>query len=219
MATRLVNEAPAQESDHPPHRQPQVSKTETTLRTGSHRSARQRRPSALAAAGQQDRDDPPHWQPQVSKTDDPPHWQPQVSKTETTLCTGSHRSARQRRPSALAAAGQQDRDDPPHWQPQVSKTETTLRTGSRRSARQRRPSALAAAGQQDRDDPPHWQPQVSMTETFSVSRGTSEWNRVVQRVKETLQDARINKVFRIQNMRLWEKYAAHLTRKRAKLVP
>lgn len=65
---------------------------------------------------------------------------------------------------------------------------------------------------QGSDYPPHWQPQVSMTETFSLSRGTSEWNWVVQRVKETLQDAWINKVFRIQNQWLWEKYAAHKKR-------
>ena len=52
---------------------------------------------------------------------------------------------------------------------------------------------------QESEYPPNWKPQISMIETFSVARDTSEWNRLKQRVRETMQDARISKIFRIQN--------------------
>ena len=60
--------------------------------------------------------------------------------------------------------------------------------------------------------PPNWKPQVSMIETFSVGRNTSEWNGLEQRVRETLQDAKISKILRIQNKWLWDRFAVHKKR-------
>ena len=40
----------------------------------------------------------------------------------------------------------------------------------------------------------------------------SEWNRLEQRVRETLQDAKISKILRIQNKWLWDRFAVHKKR-------
>ena len=71
---------------------------------------------------------------------------------------------------------------------------------------------VPAMSVQESEYPPNWKPQISMIETFSVARDTSEWNRLKQRVRETMQDARISKIFRIQNKWLWDRFAVHKKR-------
>ena len=54
--------------------------------------------------------------------------------------------------------------------------------------------------------------QFKGCKTFSVARDTSEWNRLEQRVRETMQDARNCKILHIQNKWLWDRFAVHKKR-------
>ncbi len=69
-----------------------------------------------------------------------------------------------------------------------------------------------ASEQEQSEYPTGWQPQVTMMETFPVPRRTPEWNRVEQRLKESMQNAGVSEIVRIQNRWLWERYAAHKRR-------
>ena len=60
--------------------------------------------------------------------------------------------------------------------------------------------------------PAEWQAQSETTQTFPVARGTTEWNVVERKVKQTLHNAQIIQLCRIQNKWLWDNYAMHRKR-------
>ena len=64
--------------------------------------------------------------------------------------------------------------------------------------------------------PPEWKPQSKTTELFTVAPGTPEWFHVVNKFKQTLPQARITSVLRIQNTWLWDRYVQHRKRLRLK---
>ena len=69
------------------------------------------------------------------------------------------------------------------------------------------------ASAEDADLPPEWQkPQSKTTELFNLPQGTPEWNQVVQKFQQTMPQARITSVQRIQNTWLWERYVQHRKR-------
>ena len=55
--------------------------------------------------------------------------------------------------------------------------------------------------------PPHWKPQTEEVCLHAVKRGSNEWNNEVGRIHETLTNATIIKLERIQNKWLWERYS------------
>ena len=67
--------------------------------------------------------------------------------------------------------------------------------------------------------PPEWQPQStnSCTDVYPVVQGYTEWNRIEQRFKATMPNAKIATISRIQNIWLWDKYCEHKVRLHKKL--
>ena len=55
--------------------------------------------------------------------------------------------------------------------------------------------------------PSHWQVQTEDIELFKVQAGSPEWTGVVDLMKETIPNVVICKINRIQNRKLWDKYA------------
>ena len=60
--------------------------------------------------------------------------------------------------------------------------------------------------------PSHWQPQSKTTELFILPQGAPEWSQVFQKFQQTMPQARITSVQRIQNTWLWERYVQHRKR-------
>ena len=60
--------------------------------------------------------------------------------------------------------------------------------------------------------PTEWEPQSDAIELMNVSKGSSEWNRILNRMQETLPTVRLSSIHRIQNEHLWEKYCQHKER-------
>ena len=66
--------------------------------------------------------------------------------------------------------------------------------------------------QQTFPKPAEWEPQTDPIELKSVTEGSSEWNKILHRVRETIPGANIKSIDRIQNEFLWEKYCQHKER-------
>jgi len=60
--------------------------------------------------------------------------------------------------------------------------------------------------------PKEWEPQSNAIELMNVSKGSSEWNKILNRMKETLPSVKLTSIQRIQNEHLWEKYCQHKDR-------
>ena len=60
--------------------------------------------------------------------------------------------------------------------------------------------------------PSHWEPQVAKCELKSVSRGSSEWKDIQDKMHRTDFKPEITKIERIQNPWLWESYQTSLKR-------
>ena len=68
------------------------------------------------------------------------------------------------------------------------------------------------ASAEDADLPPEWQkPQSKTTELFHLTDGT-EWIKVADKFLQTMPQARITSVQRIQNTWLWDRYVKHRER-------
>ena len=60
--------------------------------------------------------------------------------------------------------------------------------------------------------PNEWEPQSDVIELINVSKGSSEWNKILNRMQETLPTIKLTSIQRIQNEHLWEKYCQHKER-------
>ena len=60
--------------------------------------------------------------------------------------------------------------------------------------------------------PIEWEPQSNSIELKDVSRGSSEWNKILHRMQETIPNVNLLSIKRIQNEFLWEKYCQHKER-------
>ena len=60
--------------------------------------------------------------------------------------------------------------------------------------------------------PIEWEPQSNSIELKDVSRGSSEWNKILHRMQETIPNVNLVSIKRIQNEFLWEKYCQHKER-------
>ena len=57
--------------------------------------------------------------------------------------------------------------------------------------------------------PPEWQPQTENLQLFVIEQGSAEWDKVEQYFKNTLPNADIQEICRIQNKWLWRRYVSH----------
>ena len=55
--------------------------------------------------------------------------------------------------------------------------------------------------------PPEWEPQQSDVELFDIQKGSTEWTDVDNLMKQTIPNVEIWYLDRIQNCKLWDKYA------------
>ena len=60
--------------------------------------------------------------------------------------------------------------------------------------------------------PTEWEPQSTPIELKDVSQGSSEWNKILYRMQETIPLVNLVSIKRIQNEYLWEKYCQHKER-------
>ena len=60
--------------------------------------------------------------------------------------------------------------------------------------------------------PVEWEPQSDPIELKDVQQGLSEWNKILNRMQETIPSVNIISIKRIQNEHLWEKYCQHKER-------
>ena len=60
--------------------------------------------------------------------------------------------------------------------------------------------------------PIEWEPQSDSIELKDVSRGSTEWNKILRRMQETIPSINLVSIKRIQNEFLWEKYCQHRER-------
>ena len=60
--------------------------------------------------------------------------------------------------------------------------------------------------------PIEWEPQSDSIELKDVSQGSSEWNKILHRMQETILIVNLVSIKRIQNEFLWEKYCQHKER-------
>ena len=60
--------------------------------------------------------------------------------------------------------------------------------------------------------PIEWEPQSDSIELKDISRGSSEWNKILHRMQETIPNVNLVSIKRIQNEFLWEKYCQHKER-------
>ena len=60
--------------------------------------------------------------------------------------------------------------------------------------------------------PIEWEPQSDSIELKDVSQGSSEWNKILHRMQETIPNVNLVSIKRIQNEFLWEKYCQHKER-------
>ena len=60
--------------------------------------------------------------------------------------------------------------------------------------------------------PIEWEPQSDSIELKDVSQGSSEWNKILHRMQETIPTVNLVSIKRIQNEFLWEKYCQHKER-------
>ena len=60
--------------------------------------------------------------------------------------------------------------------------------------------------------PTEWEPQSDAIELMNVTKGSLEWNRILNRMQETLPAVKLTSIQRIQNEHLWEKYCQHKER-------
>jgi hypothetical protein len=64
--------------------------------------------------------------------------------------------------------------------------------------------------------PAEWETQTSISQLFKLDRYSREWTRIISKFQETMPDADIISVQRIQNKWLWERYSQHKERIREK---
>ena len=55
--------------------------------------------------------------------------------------------------------------------------------------------------------PPEWKPQSSDIELSEVQKGSTEWTNIDSRMKKTIRNVALVFIHRIQNKKLWDKYA------------
>lgn len=60
--------------------------------------------------------------------------------------------------------------------------------------------------------PKEWGPQSKAIELMDVPQGSSEWNKILNRMQDTLPKVKLTSIQRIQNEHLWEKYCLHKER-------
>ena len=60
--------------------------------------------------------------------------------------------------------------------------------------------------------PTEWEPQSNPIELKNVPQGSSEWNKILHRMQETIPYVNLVSIERIQNEFLWEKYCQHKER-------
>lgn len=60
--------------------------------------------------------------------------------------------------------------------------------------------------------PTEWEPQSDAIELMNITKGSSEWNKILNRMQETLPTVKLSSIHRIQNEHLWEKYCQHKER-------
>ena len=60
--------------------------------------------------------------------------------------------------------------------------------------------------------PKEWEPQSDVIELMNVSKGSLEWNKILNCMQETLPTVKLTSIQRIQNENLWEKYCQHKER-------
>ena len=77
-------------------------------------------------------------------------------------------------------------------------------------------SSTASSAQADIRYPTEWVAQTSTSQLFKLDKYSREWIRVTFKFKETMPDADIVSVQRIQNKWLWERYSQHKERIREK---
>ena len=77
-------------------------------------------------------------------------------------------------------------------------------------------SSTASATQSDTQYPAEWEAQTSTSQLFKLDRYSREWIRIITKFKETMPDADVISIQRIQNKWLWERYSQHKERIREK---
>ena len=60
--------------------------------------------------------------------------------------------------------------------------------------------------------PKEWGPQLKAIELMDLPQGSSEWNKILNRMQDTLPMVKLTSIQRIQNEYLWEKYCLHKQR-------
>ena len=73
-------------------------------------------------------------------------------------------------------------------------------------------SSSAPSAVQSFAKPIEWEPQSDSIELKDVSQGSSEWNKILHRMQETIPIVNLVSIKRIQNEFLWEKYCQHKER-------
>ena len=66
--------------------------------------------------------------------------------------------------------------------------------------------------QQSSSKPSEWEPQTDPIELKPVTEGSLEWNKILNRIKQTIPLVKLVSIERIQNEFLWEKYRQHKER-------
>ena len=73
-------------------------------------------------------------------------------------------------------------------------------------------SSSTSVAQADTPYPPEWEAQTNTSQLFKLDKYSREWIRVTSKFKETMSDADILSVQRIQNKWLWKRYCQHKDR-------
>ena len=60
--------------------------------------------------------------------------------------------------------------------------------------------------------PKEWGPQSNAIELMDVPKGSPEWNKILNRMQDSLPTVKLTSIQRIQNEYLWEKYCLHKER-------
>ena len=73
-------------------------------------------------------------------------------------------------------------------------------------------SSIVSSAVQSFAKPTEWEPQSDPIELKNVPQGSSEWNKILHRMQETIPNVNLVSIERIQNEFLWEKYCQHKER-------
>lgn len=73
-------------------------------------------------------------------------------------------------------------------------------------------SSSASASQADTQYPPEWEAQTSTSQLFELDKYSREWIQITSKFRETMPDAEILSIKRIQNKWLWGRYSQHKDR-------